>query len=386
MGKKKDVQQFWEFKNSLKSDDEATLYVYGDIVTYDLEDWNWPDDVVPNKFKNELNALGDIQTINVRINSSGGSVFAAYAIMNLLKSHPAEIIVYIDGIAASAATLIAMAGDKIIAPIGSVLMIHLPSTGVRGNINDMQKTIDVLNTITESMIDVYHAKTGIDKTTLRVMLDEDSWMTGSQALEKGFVDEITDLEVVAYLSEDKKTAFFNEIGINLKKVRNKDVLMAMLPSHPKNKSTNVQNKKEEYVMVMNLAVLQANYPDIYTEVFNMGMTHGTSPDTISQARNEGRTEGIAAERKRIQEIDNIALPGMEALTNKAKFETCITAEAYAMELIKSQKEQGVNFLNASKADAIAAGLDGIPAAGEQFNNDDAEVDALLASLAKEDND
>jgi ATP-dependent Clp protease protease subunit len=109
-----------------------------------MGNWNFPDDVVPNKFKDELNDLGDVSTINVRINSGGGSVFAAYAIMNLLKAHKARIIVHIDGIAASAATLIAMAGDKIISALGSVFMVHLPSTWAWGNSNEIQKTIDAL--------------------------------------------------------------------------------------------------------------------------------------------------------------------------------------------------------------------------------------------------
>ena len=374
----KPLPQFWEFKNSAStaSTNEATLYIYGDIVTYDLEDWNWPDDVVPNKFKNELNSLGDVQTIHVRINSGGGSVFGAYAIMNLLKSHPAEVITYIDGIAASAATLIAMAGNKIVAALGSILMIHLPATGVWGNVNDLQKAIEVLNTITESMVDVYHAKTGIDKTTIRAMLEKDDWMTGSQAFQKGFVDEVADLEVVAYLSEDKKTAFFNDMGFKLKNIRNKDVLMAMLPMQSKNKTANKQNKKEENVMT--LAELQANHPALYAEVLNMG----ASSDAISQARSEGRTEGITAERERIQAIDSIALPGMEALTNKAKFETGITAEAYAMEIIKAQKEKGIKFLSDAQADA--ADLDDVPAAGAPQDDEDEEKELLAhaADIAK----
>ena len=153
------ARQFWEFTNSTStgSTNEATLYIYGDIMMYDMEWWNWPDDVIPHRFKDELKALGDVNTIHVRINSNGGSVFGAYAIMNLLKTHKATIITYIDGIAASAATLIAMAGDKVVAGLGSIMMIHLPSTSVHGNAEELQKAIEILSTITDSMVDVYHA-------------------------------------------------------------------------------------------------------------------------------------------------------------------------------------------------------------------------------------
>ena len=352
-----DKNQFWRFENSATSNAEATLHIYGDIMQYDMEYWNFPDDVIPHRFRQELNALGDVSKIHVRINSNGGSVFGAYAIMNLLKSHNAKIITYNDGIAASAATLIAMAGDKIVSALGSVWMIHLPLTGVIGNVNELQKAIDVLNTITESMIDIYHARTGIDKTELLKMLNDDTWMTGSQALEKGFVDEVTDLEVVAYLSEDKQTAFFNGLNINLDKVRNKEVLASLLKPTPPRQIQQISNENKE-ATIMNLEDLKAKYPEIYNQVIS-----------------EGMQQGITAERERIQAIDDIALSGMEELTNKAKYETGITAADFAMELIKAQKQKGINYLNAAKEDAKE--LDAVPAAMIPQNSKE-EADALIS--------
>ena len=377
---------FWEFKNNASTSEanEATLYIYGDIVTYDLDRWNWPDDVVPNKFKDELNALGNVDTIHVRINSGGGSVFAAFAIMNLLKIHKARIISHIDGIAASAATLIAMAGDRIIAALGSIMMVHLPSTIVWGNANDFQKAIEVLNTITESMVDVYHAKTGIDKAEIRTYLNNDEWMTGAQAYEKKFVDEVTELEVEAFLSEDKKTAFFNNVAVPLEKMCNKDVLMAMLPQRPQNKPAEVKpaevvnhSKKEDKSMT--LTDLQAKHPALYAEVLNLGIAQGASSEAIVQAKTEGRTEGIAAERERIKAIDARILPGFESLANKAKFETGITAADYALEVLEAQKQKGISFLNDAKADAKE--LEDVPSACAP-QDDEAEEKALLAYAAE----
>ena len=379
-------QQFWEFKNSIGTDNskEATLYIYGDIMMYDMEWWNFPDDVIPHRFKDELKALDDVNTIHVRINSNGGSVFGAYTIMNLLKTHKATIITYIDGIAASAATLIAMAGSKIVAGLGSVMMIHLPSVTVHGNTNDLQKAIEILGVITETMVDVYHAKTKIDKSEIRTLINSDEWMTGLQAKEKGFVDEISDIEVVAHLSDDGQTAFFNDIGIPLKKVRNKDALMALMPVHPKNKSVQTETKKKE-ATIMNLAELQANHPALYAEVVNTAISQAQNLNTeaLASAKEEGRTighsEGVTAERERIKAIDARILPGLESLANKAKFETGITAAEYALEVLEAQKEKGINFLNAAKEDAKP--LDGVPAAGAPQDNS-AEEDALLAHVAE----
>jgi len=386
-----DKIDFWRFENTASNNTEATLFIYGDIMTYDWGEWNFPDDVVPNKFKDELNALGDVGTINVRINSGGGSVFGAYAIMNLLKTHNAEIIVHIDGIAASAATLIAMAGDKIIAALGSVFMVHLPSTMAWGNANDIQKTIVVLNTITETMVDVYHAKTGIDKEQLRQMIEADTWLTGKEAHEKGFVDEVEDMEVEAYVSDDRATAFFNGINVDLGTFRNKERFVAMLPSKPTarpqpenmqpetTKAPIIKNQKEESIMT--LAELQAKHPNLYAEAINAGVAQEkvTSEVAIATARKEGCAEGVTAERKRIKEIDDLAMPGLEAITDKAKYETGITAAECAMEIIKAQKEKGTNYLTNAKADAKE--VENVPASGAPIDGD-AEEEAILAELAE----
>ena len=222
---------FWKFQNSAYGSSEATLYIYGDIVTYDLGDWNWPDDVVPSKFKNELNALGNVGTIHVRINSGGGSVFGAYAIMNLLKSHKARIITYNDGLVSSAATFIAMAGDKIVSALASVWMVHLPSVIVRDSrldVNDLEKLKSRLITVGGNMVDIYHARTGISKVALEKMMQDETWMTGAEAKEKGFVDEVTDMEVAASLSTDAKSATFNGLDVSLESVANKSALVALL--------------------------------------------------------------------------------------------------------------------------------------------------------------
>jgi ATP-dependent protease ClpP protease subunit len=349
-----------------------------------MEWWNWPDDVIPHRFRQELAALGDVSTIHVRINSNGGSVFGAYAIMNLLKSHTAQIITYNDGIAASAATLIAMAGDKVVSAIGSMWMIHRPSTGLlSGNVDDFAKAIEVLDTITESMVDVYHAKTGIDKEEITQMLNSETWMTGTQAKEKGFADEVAGVQVEAYLNDDKATASFNGLIIDLKDVRNKEAFVAMLPTKVQNKpdgaapaapvnmsqpepATGEPTPQNYEEVLMTLEELKAKHPDIHKAAFDEGVAQGV-------------TNGAEDERARIQAIDNLALPGMDDLTNRAKYETGITAAEFAMEIVSAQKEKGAKFLNDAKADAEDAGA--VPPAGAP-QDDEAEEKVLLAHSAE----
>jgi len=369
--------QFWNFKNSADIN-EATLYIYGDIMQYDLGWWNWPDDVIPHRFRQELSDLGDVDTIHVRINSNGGSVFGAYAIMNLLKSHKARIITYNDGIAASAGTIVAMAGDKIVTALGSVWMVHLPAVGAAGNVHDLQKAIDILNVVTESMLDIYQARTGIDRDTMLQMMNDDTWLTGKQAVEKGFADEVSeDIEVDAYLDGDMQTAFFNGLKIDLGKVQNKDVLVAMLGAAPNrgipkagitrqnnvgdNGPTPNNQANQEEERAMTLEELKAKHPDIYNAAFNAGVE-----------------EGVQNERARIAGIDALALPGMEELTNGA-IASGITAEQFAVEIVKAQRAKGVNALNAAKGDA--KDLDGVKNAGAP-QDDTAEEDTILAITAK----
>ena len=115
----------------------------------------WGDEVTPKQFKDDLDALGEINTLNVYINSPGGSVFAGQTIYSMLKRHKAKVHVYIDGLAASIASLIAMAGDKVIMPKNAMMMIHSPWTFAAGNAQEFRKIADDMDKIRESMVVAY---------------------------------------------------------------------------------------------------------------------------------------------------------------------------------------------------------------------------------------
>lgn len=148
----------------------------------------WGDEITPDMFREELEAEeGDI---TIWINSPGGNVFAAAEIYTMIKEYHGEVIVRIASIAASAASVVAMAGDKIQMSPTALIMIHDPSTIVWGNANEMQKVIETLNEVKESIINAYMAKTGLDHDIIADLMESETWMNAKKAHELGFCDEI----------------------------------------------------------------------------------------------------------------------------------------------------------------------------------------------------
>jgi ATP-dependent protease ClpP protease subunit len=173
------------------SEDEAELLLYGEIAS-DQPWWEGGDLVTPRQFYEDLKALGAKSNITVRINSAGGDVFAAQAIYTQLKTSAAKVTVIVDGLAASAASIVAMAGDTVKIPANAMMMIHNPAIGLVGyyTAEEMERFAEQLDAVKESIVNAYMAKTGLDRKALSKMMDEETWMTGEEAVEKGFADEV----------------------------------------------------------------------------------------------------------------------------------------------------------------------------------------------------
>ena len=167
--------------------EEANLYIYGDIVDFA---W-WNDEVSANDIRKKLNET-NAKIINVHINSLGGDTYTGIAIYNLLreKSKISKIITYVDAIAASAASIVAMAGDKIIMPSNTIMMIHNCWTLGVGNAEELRKLASDMDKIMEAVIQCYLSRIKISEDELRDLLDEETFLTAQEALEKGFCDEI----------------------------------------------------------------------------------------------------------------------------------------------------------------------------------------------------
>ena len=181
------TKKFWKWRNQAEAGtapEERTLFLNGTIAE---ESW-FDDDVTPQLFKDELNAgNGDI---TVWINSPGGDCVAAAQIYNMLTNYKGKVTVKIDGIAASAASVIAMAGDTVLVSPVSMLMIHNPATIAWGDHAQMQKAIDMLSEVKESIINAYVLKTGLSRPKLSHLMDAETWMDANKAVELGFADEI----------------------------------------------------------------------------------------------------------------------------------------------------------------------------------------------------
>ena len=174
---------------------ERILFLNGTIAE---ESW-FDDDVTPQLFKEELNKGNG--NITVWINSPGGDCVAAAQIYNMLIDYKGDVTVKIDGIAASAASVIAMAGTKVLISPVSMLMIHNPMTIAFGNKGEMEKAISMLDEVKESIINAYEIKTGLSRAKLSHLMDSETWMDANKAVELGFADDIlkrsetTDVEV-----------------------------------------------------------------------------------------------------------------------------------------------------------------------------------------------
>lgn len=186
----------------------AEIDIYGDIVA-DGYDW-FDSDVTSFNFKKDLDALGDVDKIYVNINSNGGFVYEGQAIYNQLKRHSAQIHVRIDGMAASIASVIAMAGDVIEMPANAQMMIHDPAGGAFGNKADLESAIRALDASKQSIIAAYKSKSNLDEAEIEAMMANETWMTGQEAFEKGFATAVSNpVQQVAMLKSPITNTFRN---------------------------------------------------------------------------------------------------------------------------------------------------------------------------------
>ncbi len=176
--------------------DSADITIYEDIGE------GWFGGLSAKQFADDLKKVGDAKQLNVFINSAGGNVFDGLAIYNTLKRHPANVIVSIDGIAASIASIIAMAGDEIIMAENSFMMIHDPWTAVVGTADDMRDMAETMDKVREQLLSTYVKRSGADKETISNMMQAETWLTADEAKELGLADTLSEpLQIAAYVDK-----------------------------------------------------------------------------------------------------------------------------------------------------------------------------------------
>jgi len=225
------VKKYWEFKN--KTSTEADLYLYIEIAS-----WGAGYSAhSAQSFKQELDNLGEIETLNIYINSPGGDVFEGNTIMNMLKRKKCTKNVYIDGLAASIASVIAMAGDKIIMPSNAMMMIHNAWTYAIGNSKDLRKLADDLDKVNASIRQAYLDKAGdkLDEETLINLMDNETWLTAQECFDYGLCDVV---------GEDKNIAAKFDLNL-LNQYKNIPVNYVLKQAEAKNNNQQVIDKLEE---------------------------------------------------------------------------------------------------------------------------------------------
>ena len=183
----KNSKKFWNWldvKNEADTPEERVLEINGEIAS---EAW-FDDDVTPKLFKDEL--LSGNGPITIWLNSPGGDCIAASQIYSMLMDYAGEVTIKIDGIAASAASVIAMAGTKVLMAPTALMMIHNPMTMAWGDKSEMTKAIEMLDEVKESIVNAYEIKTGMSRAKISHLMDSETWMNANKAIELGFADDI----------------------------------------------------------------------------------------------------------------------------------------------------------------------------------------------------
>jgi len=297
-----------------------------------IYDWFGVEAVSPKKISDQLKEANN-EDLVVEINSGGGSVFDASEIYTTLKDYQGKVTVKIVGIAASAASVIAMAGDKVMMSPTAQMMIHNASVRAEGDYRDMDHASAFLKNVNQTIANAYSLKSGKPYEELLSMMDAETWLTPQQALEHNLIDEIMfDNQIVQAVASADSGMIPKQV---IEKIRNELSANKTEPinSLPKANVMNASHEKEEEDN-MDIEKLKNEYPELYEQI-----------------KNEGYEEGVKAENQRIQAIEELELPGNEELVNKAKFETKITAQELAVEIIKAEKQRGKNYLENRLEDA-----------------------------------
>ena len=351
----------WNF--SRVNNDTTEIFIYDTIADKQRANWSTgeKEGVTPNTFNEDLQKV-TTQNICVRINSRGGDVFAAEAIRTAIREKRQEgknITCKVDGFCGSAAVGISAACEKTAIPSSAWFMIHDPYIFTFGyyGIAEMKKDINMLKKIKQGIINAYAEKTGKEKSEISDLMTAETWYTGEEAVENGFCDEVmfegeasegspenySLLDISMY--KNIPVTLINRNVVNMGGVSNNN--------NPRNNREGAGNME-----IRSVEELTAAYPGLAAQI----------ADTAA-----------AAERKRIQDIENIALPGFEGVVSKAKFENPETAAAVAMNIIAEQKKQGAAHLTGVEADVVNSGMNEVTAGGQE-GADGGEADPYLAAV------
>ncbi len=371
---------------------------YGDVMSQQPIDW-WTGEpepglyITPEGFMEDLAAVKNKAHITVKLNSCGGDLYTGIAIHNALKALSGEVNVVVEGIAASAASVIMCAGDTVTVYPGSLVMIHGVSVVLWDalNIQDMKQLMKGMDASERAVAEIYNGKTGIAVETLRSMMTKETWLTGREALEKGFADELKEDEddPDMSMSADKKVLYVNGVSHNVEGLRNvpgtipirASAKPAVRPAANKKPTMKPSAKTEGGKKHMTLEELRAQEPELVAQIEN---------DARASVQTQANADAVAAERQRLAEIDSIAasIPDQQ-LVHDAKYgDKPCTAQELCFRVMQQSAASGQNFLAAYMKDGAASGAGDVGAApnggapSTQQEQDAADIQAVVNAYNK----
>lgn len=362
--------KFWNIASV--GDDDGEIVLYGDVVARQPVDW-WTGEpepglyIAPESFMEDLAAVKGKSNITIKINSTGGDLYTGIAIHNAIKGLSGHKVVIVEGIAASAASVIACAGDEVQVYPGSMVMIH----GVAGllmdyyTLADLKKLQKDFDASERAIAEIYHAKTGLAVDQLRTMMTRETWMVGQEAIDNGFADTLLAGDGPAVsLSADKQVLLVAGIRHSMRGLHH---IPSTIPiaAHAAGKINLPDSRKDDKPMT--LEEMKSQYPDLIA---------GLEQQAAETAREQ--------ERSRIREIDSIAAGVRDAqLVEEAKYgENACTAEQLALRAMRKQAALGAQHLRDRAIDYEESGADKIGAAPNGGTQDRREsekekVDAIV---------
>lgn len=345
--------KFWNIVTD-ETQDHATITFYGDVVETHPTDF-WTGEkldglfICQDEFLNDLETIKNKKKITIKLNSGGGDLFTGVAIHNALKGLPAEKNVIIEGLAASAASVIACAGDTVAMYPSSVYMVHSPAVFIYDSINtnSLNGIQTMLETCERAIAEIYAAKTGLSLEECHELIAAETWLTGKQALEKGFADTIVDGSV--QVTASNKYLFVNGVKkLNLSSFSMPEALNVPKAAESFDIEKEQENEKEQETMsnIENLEQLRAAFPALCDEL-----------------ENQVKSQALNAERKRLKDIEKIEnIIGDKALIDSAKYgDQPLDAKDLAFIAMQKQAEIGAAMQNAIKNDAKESGAEDVEA-------------------------
>lgn len=378
-------------------ENSAEITMYGEIVT-NRPKTLWTDKkddklyIVLSEFLDDLEKVKERSKLTIRINSPGGELYAGLAIMNRLSEFKGDVITVVDGLAASAASIILQGGKTRKVHKSSMVMVHSASTFLFGYYNEaeLNEAFKQLNAANRAAIEAYSQRTNIDKNEIQSILAETKWMTGEEAVNRGFADELIETGNVSMsISKDKTYMIVNGIKMFTERFKTLPTGLKvedeMVISGREPVVADMMNKNEGGNKKVTVEELKAQYPELIAEIEQMAVTAAKADGEDTQ-KNDVES-AVKAERQRISEIDKIAkVVGNEELLNKAKFETPMTAAELAFEVMKQQAKVGEKFMKDSTKDLKDSGVEGVEAlpsgdvTGEMEQEDIAKGAAMIAGI------